>query len=42
MAGIAERHKVPFSFWTYTKLAFPLMLVTVAIAHVYLYLRYLR
>lgn len=42
VAGIAERKGVRFSFWTYTKTAFPLMLLTVAIAHLYLYLRYLR
>jgi len=42
VAGIAERKGVRFSFWTYTRTAFPLMLLTVAIAHLYLYLRYLR
>lgn len=40
VAGIAEREGVNFSFWTYTKLAFPLMLVSVAISHVYVWLRY--
>ena len=40
VAGIAEREGVRFSFWTYTKMAFPLMLVSVAISHVYVWLRY--
>lgn len=40
VAGIAERNGVPFRFVTYTKLAFPLMLVHVAICHVYLVWRY--
>ena len=41
VAGLAERAGVPFKFMTYTKMAFPLMLGSVAIAHVYLYFRYL-
>lgn len=40
VAGIAERNGVPFRFLTYTKYAFPLMLVHVAIAHVYVLWRY--
>jgi Na+/H+ antiporter NhaD/arsenite permease-like protein len=40
VAGIAERNGVPFSFLTYTKHAFPMMLVHIAIAHVYWVLRY--
>jgi Na+/H+ antiporter NhaD/arsenite permease-like protein len=40
VAGIAERNGVPFRFMTYTKIAFPLMLIHVAIAHVYLMWRY--
>jgi Na+/H+ antiporter NhaD/arsenite permease-like protein len=40
-AGLAERAGVPFTFWTYTKHAFPLMLVSIAIAQVYLLWRYL-
>ena len=40
VAGIAERNGVPFKFWTYTAYAFPMMLVSVAIAHVYVWLRY--
>ena len=40
-AGLAERAGVPFGFWTYTKHAFPLMLVSIVIAQVYLLWRYL-
>jgi Na+/H+ antiporter NhaD/arsenite permease-like protein len=39
-AGIAERNKVDFRFTTYTKHAFGLMLIGVAISNVYLWLRY--
>jgi Na+/H+ antiporter NhaD/arsenite permease-like protein len=38
VAGIAERAGVEFSFMTYTKYAFGMMLVHVAICHVYLWL----
>jgi Na+/H+ antiporter NhaD/arsenite permease-like protein len=41
VAGIAERNGVEFGFWTYTKHAFGLMLVSVAICQAYLWLRYL-
>jgi Na+/H+ antiporter NhaD/arsenite permease-like protein len=41
VAGIAERNGIPFRFLTYTKTAFPLMLIHVAISHVYLLWRYL-
>ncbi len=41
VAGIAERNGVEFRFTTYTKHAFGLMLISVAISHVYLWLRYL-
>lgn len=40
VAGIAERNGIPFRFLAYSKLAFPLMLVHVAICHVYLIWRY--
>jgi Na+/H+ antiporter NhaD/arsenite permease-like protein len=40
VAGIAERNGVPFRFLAYTKMAFPLMLIHVAIAHVYVLWRY--
>ena len=42
VAGLAERAGVPFKFLTYTKIAFPLMIGSVAIAHLYLYLRFLQ
>jgi Na+/H+ antiporter NhaD/arsenite permease-like protein len=41
VAGIAERNGIEFGFWTYTKHAFWLMLISVAICQVYLWLRYL-
>lgn len=41
VAGIAEREGIPFRFLTYTKTAFPLMVIHIAIAHVYLLWRYL-
>jgi len=40
VAGIAERNGIPFRFMTYTKIAFPLMLIHVAICHAYLMWRY--
>jgi Na+/H+ antiporter NhaD/arsenite permease-like protein len=40
VAGLAERNGVPFKFATYTMYAFPMMLVSVAICHVYVWLRY--
>ncbi len=40
VAGIAERNGIPFQFATYTKIAFPLMLVHVAISQIYLWWRY--
>jgi Na+/H+ antiporter NhaD/arsenite permease-like protein len=40
VAGIGERNKVPFSFITYSLYAFPMMLVSIAISHVYVWLRY--
>ncbi len=40
VAGLAERNGVPFKFMTYTLYAFPMMLVSVAIANVYVWLRY--
>ncbi len=41
VAGIAERNGVEFRFMTYTKYAFGLMLVSVAISNVYIWLRFL-
>jgi Na+/H+ antiporter NhaD/arsenite permease-like protein len=40
VAGIAERNGIPFRFLTYTMYAFPMMLVSVVISHVYLWWRY--
>ncbi len=40
VAGLAERSGVPFKFSTYTFYAFPMMLMSVAISHVYVWLRY--
>lgn len=39
--GMAEEHGHKISFTKYFKIAFPVMLVTIAISNVYLYLRYL-
>jgi Na+/H+ antiporter NhaD/arsenite permease-like protein len=41
VAGLAAREGVGFSFWTFLKTAFPLMLLSVLIAQAYLVLRYL-
>ncbi|MCB9949071.1 MAG: ArsB/NhaD family transporter [Rhodospirillaceae bacterium] len=41
VAGLAERAGIRFAFAAYMKIAFPLMLVTVLLATVYLTLRYL-
>ena len=40
VAGIGERNGVPFRFVTYTLYAFPMMVVSVAICHVYVWWRY--
>lgn len=40
VAGIAERNGVPFKFLTFTAYAFPMMLVSIAIAHVYVLWRF--
>ena len=41
VAGIAERNGIAFGFLTFLKLAFPMMILSVAIAMGYLLLRYL-
>lgn len=41
VAGLAERNGIPFRFMTYTMYAMPLMVMSVAISHVYIWLRYL-
>jgi Na+/H+ antiporter NhaD/arsenite permease-like protein len=40
VAGIGERNGVPFRFVTFSLHAFPMMLVSIAIAHVYVWWRY--
>jgi Na+/H+ antiporter NhaD/arsenite permease-like protein len=40
VAGIGERNGVPFRFVQFTLYAFPMMLVSIAIAHVYIWWRY--
>ncbi|MFO0987064.1 MAG: ArsB/NhaD family transporter [Alphaproteobacteria bacterium] len=40
VAGIAERNGIRFKFLTYTLYAMPMMIVSVAISHVYVWLRY--
>jgi Na+/H+ antiporter NhaD/arsenite permease-like protein len=40
VAGIGERNGVPFRFLQFTLYAFPMMLVSIAIAHVYVWWRY--
>ena len=40
VAGIAERNGVPFRFLTYTYYALPMMIISVAICHVYVWWRY--
>ena len=41
VAAFAEKAKQPIKFMAFMKVAFPVMLGTIAMAHVYLYLRYL-
>ncbi len=41
VAGLGDRSGIHFRFLTYTKLAFPMMLVSIAMAQVYVWLRYL-
>jgi Na+/H+ antiporter NhaD/arsenite permease-like protein len=40
VAGISERNGVPFRFMTYTLYALPMMVVSVAICHLYVWWRY--
>jgi Na+/H+ antiporter NhaD/arsenite permease-like protein len=40
VAGLAERNGIPFRFVTYTLYAMPMMVVSVAICHVYVWWRY--
>ena len=41
VAGFAERAKQPIRFFAFLKHAFPMMLMSIAIAHLYIWLRYL-
>jgi Na+/H+ antiporter NhaD/arsenite permease-like protein len=41
VAGLSERAGTPFRFVEYLKIAFPLMLLSIVICHVYIVLRYL-
>ena len=41
IATIADRAGYNFTFWNYTKVCFPLMVVSVLICHAYLYFRYM-
>jgi Na+/H+ antiporter NhaD/arsenite permease-like protein len=41
VAGLADRAGIAFRFVEFLKVAFPLMLISIVISHVYLYLRYL-
>lgn len=41
VAGLAERAGTVFRFMEYLKVAFPLMLISIVLSHVYIYLRYL-
>ena len=40
VAGIAERNKIRFDFWTYTKYGAPFALMSIVICQLYLWLRY--
>jgi Na+/H+ antiporter NhaD/arsenite permease-like protein len=41
VAGLAERAGTTFRFIEFMKVAFPLMLISIVIAHAYIYFRYL-
>jgi Na+/H+ antiporter NhaD/arsenite permease-like protein len=41
VAGIAERNGIAFRFLPFLKLAFPMMLLSIAVSMAYIYLRYL-
>ncbi|WP_094605863.1 putative transporter [Sporomusa silvacetica DSM 10669] len=40
VAGIADKNRIPLTFNYYLKIAFPLMIVSIIISHIYLYWRY--
>lgn len=41
VAGIAEKNGVSISFWGFTKVAFPLMILSIMMSSIYIYLVYL-
>jgi Na+/H+ antiporter NhaD/arsenite permease-like protein len=41
VAGLAARENQGFSFWQFLKMGMPIMLLSLAISHLYIYLRYL-
>ena len=40
VAGIAERNSIPFRFVTYMLYGMPMMIVSIAISHLYVWWRY--
>ena len=40
VAGIAEKNGIGLSFRQFMKIAFPLMLVSILMSHIYIYFRY--
>ncbi len=40
IAQVASRNNCPITFWSFTKYGFPFMIVSLLIAHAYLYLRF--
>lgn len=40
VAGIAEKNNINLSFISFMKIAFPLMIISIIISHIYVYLRY--
>jgi Na+/H+ antiporter NhaD/arsenite permease-like protein len=40
VAGVAERSGVTMDFWRYNRIAFPLMLATIVVCHIYVVWRF--
>ncbi|MCF7818152.1 MAG: ArsB/NhaD family transporter [Kiritimatiellales bacterium] len=40
ISQVANRNNCPITFWSFTKYGFPFMLISLVIAHIYLYFRY--
>jgi Na+/H+ antiporter NhaD/arsenite permease-like protein len=40
VAGVAERSGVTMDFWRYTRIAFPLMLLSIVLCHLYVVWRF--